>query len=159
MIDFKPFITYKDLQRPSVSNWNVGEHIMHCCLATQAFEKALNDSEPGAKSPSFHPAKFIVLSFGIIPRGKGQAPESVIPEKEYRDEELFQATEEAMASEKRMMAYRSKSMVRAPCLWSFKHQAGYKVFECSQSSSLENHSRHQELISGFFIPVTYRVEI
>lgn len=102
MLDFRPFIPLKDQRNEAISKWSIGEHIDHCCKVTHLFEKTLLNSTPGEKQPHFHPLKFIVFTFGFIPRGKGQAKESIFPSESFTEQDLQASVKASMDIEERL---------------------------------------------------------
>ena len=88
MLDFTPFISLKGQKRSNLSNWSIGEHIEHSCKVPREMLLALKASTPGEKRPTFNVLRSIVFFFSIIPRGKGQAPEQVLPKTDLNAEEL-----------------------------------------------------------------------
>ena len=74
---------YGDCVHADVSGWSIGEHLEHIVLAnTQVAERLLaNCSEQPEKGEPLSLIGRIVLFTGYIPRGKGRAPESVIPRR------------------------------------------------------------------------------
>jgi hypothetical protein len=63
-----------------VSSASVGWHIAHSYLALSSICRALVNSDPALYvSPPFNLKKIIVKNLGMIPRGKGKAPETVLP--------------------------------------------------------------------------------
>lgn len=69
---------------PTVSKWSIGEHLEHCALALertgQGFEIALMNGPSKVEGGPSLIGKIILLA-GIIPRGKGKAPEAVKPKQ------------------------------------------------------------------------------
>ena len=64
---------------PNVSNWTVGQQIYHSLKATATIAQSVTDSEPGAEKPNPSFLRFVVLTLGRIPRGKGKAPKASQP--------------------------------------------------------------------------------
>lgn len=77
-----------DQSNPKVSNWTVGQQIYHCLVATTTIAKSVTGSDPGSEVPSFSLPRFVVMTLGWIPRGKGKAPKGSQPESQPTSEEL-----------------------------------------------------------------------
>ncbi len=63
----------------SVSKSSVGWHIEHTLITTIEIIKALKNSMPQDYKWKFNPARVFVYAINKIPRGKGRAPQSVLP--------------------------------------------------------------------------------
>ncbi len=69
---------------PQVSKWSIGEHVEHCAIALagtgERFETALRTGPVAVPGGPSLVGKIILWS-GFIPRGKGKAPQAVLPQK------------------------------------------------------------------------------
>lgn len=81
---------------PAISDWSVGRHVEHCALAASSIARALlaSDSQPPGGPTA---AGWIVLLAGRIPRGRGRAPQAVVPVTERAPAELHARLDEAAA--------------------------------------------------------------
>ena len=67
------------VRAPAVSQWSVGEHVHHCCLATIRICQFLEASTPPVPASPFSLRRTVVFLRGRIPRGRGQSPKAVWP--------------------------------------------------------------------------------
>jgi hypothetical protein len=65
-----------------VSAWSVGMHVHHCCLAMTAIGRALIASTPPPPPSRASLLARVIFATGRIPRGRGRAPEAVVPEQD-----------------------------------------------------------------------------
>lgn len=91
----KGFIPKADVKAPDVSQWSVGLHVQHCCLATIAVCESLVASEPPVPRSSFSLVTSAIFLTGRIPRGRGKSPEQAIPRDEIWTNELEELLQEA----------------------------------------------------------------
>ncbi len=63
----------------SVSKSSVGWHIEHTLMTTIEIIKALKNSKPQDYKWKFNLTRVFIYAINKIPRGKGKAPESVLP--------------------------------------------------------------------------------
>ncbi len=70
-----------DVREPDVSGWSVHEHVEHVAVANNYFLTFLHRLSKGEGSPEGRPRFLgrILLWTGFIPRGKGEAPDFVVP--------------------------------------------------------------------------------
>lgn len=68
-----------DKEKLEVSKASVGWHLEHSLLILNGSLKGLTMTNPENYKPKFSIKKFIFLNFGIIPRGKINAPKQFIP--------------------------------------------------------------------------------
>ena len=87
--EFERHIEKHENLNPKISNVSVGWHIEHTLLATIGIIDALNNSLPTNYKRKFNFNKFLVYSINKIPRGRGKAPKSVIPEGNISKEKLL----------------------------------------------------------------------
>lgn len=69
------------IRAETVSRWSVGQHLEHLALSDAAVAGGLEKlaATPGAAGGHPNRVGRMVLLFGIIPRGKGQAWKQIIP--------------------------------------------------------------------------------
>jgi len=80
---------------PTVSEWSVGMHVHHCCLAMIGICKSLNASQLPTPPSAFSLVRSVVLFTGRIPRGRGQAPSSALPKPDLPAAELLALMDES----------------------------------------------------------------
>ena len=80
----------------AISVSSVGWHIEHSLLAINNIISALKNSEPGKYSWKFNPIRTLVLTMKNIPRGKGKAPEIVMPDDNIDEEKLKKHIQETL---------------------------------------------------------------
>jgi len=67
---------------PSISEGNVGWHIVHSCLVIDSVIGSVLKSDPSKFKKKFSFKAFIVLLLNQFPRGKAKAPSFTIPSEE-----------------------------------------------------------------------------
>lgn len=82
------YIPKLENKNPEISESSVGWHIEHSLLAINNIVSALNDSDPDKYKWKFNPIRTLVLTMNKIPRGKGKAPEIVIPDNNITSKKL-----------------------------------------------------------------------
>ena len=96
-----------DARVPSISDWSVGRHIAHCCLAMSSILQSLGESTPPRPPRGFSLRRFAILRLGRIPRGRAQAPKAVVLDDEpevVRLHELLESARELLAEAQRLPA-------------------------------------------------------
>jgi hypothetical protein len=88
-------------------------HVHHCCLAMTAIGRALIASTPPAPPSRASLLARVVFATGRIPRGRGRAPEAVVPEQDAAAETLM-----ALLGESERLLAEAASL--PPTAW-FKH--------------------------------------
>lgn len=74
------FTEYSHAVALDVSSWTVGQQISHCCLVLRNVTMLLRRSGPEPEEPKLTRFGEMVFEAGQIPRGRGKAPASVVPE-------------------------------------------------------------------------------
>ncbi len=77
--DLRTALAHAEVHAPAVSQWSVGNHVHHCCLAMIGICWLLESSTPPMPPSKFSMRTTVVLLSGWIPRGRGKSPESVLP--------------------------------------------------------------------------------
>ncbi len=79
------------LRAPAVSEWSIGMHVHHCCLAMIRICQSLIASTPPPPTPRsrFSFLTALVFSSGRIPRGRGRSPDVVLPRQDISPAELL----------------------------------------------------------------------
>jgi len=87
--DLENALPFLDKKNEAISQVTVGWHIEHSLLALiNNIVSALNDSDPDKYKWKFYQVRTLVLTMNKIPRGKGKAPEIVIPDNNINSEKL-----------------------------------------------------------------------
>lgn len=76
------------VRAPAVSQWSIGMHVHHCCLAMIEICQSLIASTPPAPRSRFSLLTALVFSSGRMPRGRGRSPDEVLPRQEVSTVEL-----------------------------------------------------------------------
>lgn len=84
----KSFVPSAEVLAPDVSQWSVGMHIQHCCLAMTVVCRSLVASAPPPPRARFNLVTSLVFLTGRVPRGRGKSPEPAIPREEVQVDEL-----------------------------------------------------------------------
>ncbi len=83
------------LRAPAVSEWSIGMHVHHCCLAMIGICQSLIASTPPTPRSRFSFRTALVFSSGRIPRGRGRSPDAVLPRQHISPAELSTLLDEA----------------------------------------------------------------
>lgn len=80
--ELESFIAQKDLINNSISSVTIAWQIAHALQVINSVVKVLPESNPKDYKWSFNIKKIIVMTLGLIPRGKAKAPSAVRPTEE-----------------------------------------------------------------------------
>lgn len=84
---------------PAVSSWSPGRHIWHVCRVNSVMfghiRQLLEEPQSASQEGGLTPIGRLVLLFRWIPRGRGQAPEAVLPPDTPGTDELKRTVEES----------------------------------------------------------------
>ncbi len=83
------------LRAPAVSEWSIGMHVHHCCLAMIKICQSLVASTPPTPRSRFSFRTALVFSSGRIPRGRGRSPDAVLPRQDISPAELLTLLDES----------------------------------------------------------------
>lgn len=75
----KEYSKHGKKQVPSVSAKEIDWHVYHSLLAISGICYLLGQSNPKDYHPKFNFLKLIIMTFGVIPRGKARAPKEIVP--------------------------------------------------------------------------------
>ena len=92
------YILRCSVKNEKVSKWSVGMQIEHCLLGTMGICSALVNSKPYTGKIKKGFLRRIIFLTGIIPRGRGKAPDAAIPHEQTTETELGELLEEAKLS-------------------------------------------------------------
>ncbi len=87
--DLETKIPFSDKLDVSISRSPVGWHIQHTVLATRKMIEAVSGSNPENYRWQFNLKRVLVFSMNKIPRGKGKAPQSVLPTEQWDESTLI----------------------------------------------------------------------
>ena len=94
--EIEQLITQRDVKNEAISKVDVAWHLDHMLKTANGISSALRSSNPKAyEKPSFSFTRLAVMGFGFIPRGRGQAPDSVRPPDTILTEDINKQLEEA----------------------------------------------------------------
>lgn len=79
--ELQRYAPFASEQNASVSAGDIGWHIGHSLMSIRGILRLLEKSNPQAFAPKWSLARFYVMTFGKIPRGKGKAPERASPQE------------------------------------------------------------------------------
>lgn len=105
-----------DVANENVSKASVGWHLEHSLLIINGSMKGLTMTNPKDYKPKFSIKKFVFLNFGMIPRGKINAPKQFIPLEiptKESIEKLLNLAKERLVAVKNLP---SKSYIKHPFL-------------------------------------------
>ncbi len=86
--DLRTSVPSAALRAPAVSEWSIGMHVHHCCLAMIRVCQSLTASTPPPLRSRFSLVTTIVFSSGRIPRGRGRSPDVALPRQDVSPAEL-----------------------------------------------------------------------
>ena len=86
--ELEQHISFLDKTNTTVSKASVGWHIEHSLKVLTQIIDAVEKSDPNTYQRRFNLIGKLILSFNTIPRGKGKAPKTVIPEGNISSETL-----------------------------------------------------------------------
>jgi hypothetical protein len=83
---------------PSVSEGNIGWHIVHSCMVINSVVGAILNSDPSKFKKKFNFKAFVVLLINQFPRCKAKAPSFTIPSKDESPFSILNHIKEAQNS-------------------------------------------------------------
>jgi hypothetical protein len=88
LIDIENYIPLAEKINTTISAGNVSWHLAHNLIVIENIIKALQKSNPEEYVKKFNKIRFMVLTFGKIPRGKAKAPEIALPKQVFSINDL-----------------------------------------------------------------------
>ncbi len=88
LIQLQQIIQQPNVVAPTVSKVGTYWHADHTLRVINNIIKALQASNPSEYSRKFNLARILVLTTGIIPRGKARAPKAVLPPNDISQQSL-----------------------------------------------------------------------
>ncbi len=82
----------------TISEANVGWHIVHSCLVIDSVCAAVLKSDPSKFKKKFNFKAFFVLLVNAFPRGKAKAPSFTIPSHEFSNTAILQSIQDSRKS-------------------------------------------------------------
>jgi len=110
--ELRSFVRYAGLSAPAVSDWSVGMHVHHCCLAMIEICRAISDSTPPPPRVRWSLVTLAVFLSGRIPRGRGRSPEIALPKQDVTEVELSSLLDQCQRSVAETMKLASGSWFR-----------------------------------------------
>ncbi len=86
--DLRTSVASAALRARAVSEWSIGMHVHHCCLAMIGICQSLIASTPPTPRSRFSFLTAIVFLSGRIQRGRGRSPDVVLPRQDVSPAEL-----------------------------------------------------------------------
>ena len=105
-----------DKENLQVSRASVGWHLEHLLLIINGSLKGLTMTNPQDYKPKFSIKKFVFLNFGMIPRGKINAPKQFIPLETPTKENIEKLLNLAKERLEAVKSLSSKSYITHPFL-------------------------------------------
>ncbi len=87
--DLRSSVASAALRAPAVSEWSIGMHVHHCCLAMIEICQSLISSTPPPPRSRFSLVTALVFLSGRIPRGRGRARDVVLPRQDVSPADLW----------------------------------------------------------------------
>ncbi|HLS10879.1 MAG TPA: hypothetical protein VK050_01830 [Flavobacteriaceae bacterium] len=82
-------VAHAAIQQPSISAKGVDWHIYHALLVISGICYLLKQSNPKDYQPKFNLLKLVIITTGIIPRGKARAPKEVVPPEQISTKDML----------------------------------------------------------------------
>jgi DinB superfamily len=127
-------IPQMELSSSSVSASSVGWHIAHALLVNNRIITGLGKSNAADYKGKFSILKLLVLTTGKIPRGRGRAPDAVVPGNDFTADSLQQQAEKALEKIKELATLQPNSFIEHPVFGNLNLK--------STTRFLEVHARH-----------------
>ena len=84
--------------QPTISEGDVGWHIVHSCLVINSVCTAVLTSDPSTFVKKFSLKAYLVLLFNSFPRGKVKAPSFTVPPEQLSSDTILQHIQDARKS-------------------------------------------------------------
>jgi hypothetical protein len=97
-----------------VSGWTVGQQIEHCCLTVRATVVNVVRSRNETANPSLTIVGRRIFASGQIPRGRAQAPASVVVESTPSHDELVRSLKKAREGAERLDPHKENGFFDHP---------------------------------------------
>ena len=113
----------------SVSQSPVGWHIQHALLATKKITSALANSNPNKYKWKFNFSRSYVFTFNKIPRGKGEAPKSVLPDDPFDASALLRESQIVKSKVSDLNTLKANNYFEHPFFGSLNLKSAIKFLE------------------------------
>lgn len=134
----KAYIKEQNTLNEKVSAVSVGWHIEHSLLVIIKIIETVVKSNPSGYTSTFNFKKFIIFTIGRFPRGKADAPASVMPENDEEKVNFESIFEEAINALKLLEASMPNQF--------FVHPIFGKLNKKGTATMLSLHTNHHLLI-------------
>ena len=128
------------VKNEKISKWSVGMQIEHCLLGTRGICSALANSKPYTGKIKKGFLRRIIFLTGIIPRGRGKAPDAALPNEESIESGLRDLLAEARLSTQKV------AETDCACWWEHFRFGVMKRDEALKFVSIHN-KHHLKIIS------------
>jgi hypothetical protein len=127
-------IPQMEMVNPSVSASSVGWHIAHTLLANNRIITGMGKSNAADYRSKFSFKKMVVFATGKIPRGRGKAPDAVMPANDFTAASLQQQVDMALEKLKELDGLQPNNFIEHPFFG--------KLNLVNTKKFLEIHTRH-----------------
>ena len=93
--DLRTSVANVALRAPAVSEWSIGMHVHHCCLAMIEICQSLIASSPPTPRSRFSLLRALVFLSGRFPRGRGRSPDVALPKQDVPPADLWTLLDQA----------------------------------------------------------------
>jgi hypothetical protein len=132
--ELESYIPQFEKSNKAVSHVTAGWHIDHAFLAISRMITGLKNANPTGYKPAFNIKRLVVFAIGKIPRGKGKAPEAVMPEGAITDELLRLHAAKTKEKIKEIPALPANAFIEHPVFGHLKTKQTMRMIEI--------HTRH-----------------
>ena len=89
LAEIESLIEKRDVKNTAVSQADVAWHLDHSLKVVNRLSESLSTSNPEDFASELNMSRLVVFTTGIIPRGRAQASEEVLPPAEIRTEDIL----------------------------------------------------------------------
>lgn len=112
--EIEQYIVLRDSLDPGVSKVPVAWHLAHSLITINRIYETLEASDPESFKSSFSIPRTISLTFGFIPRGRAQSPQSVRPPEIIKTEDIYAHLQEARLNLEKFSSLNKKAHFEHP---------------------------------------------
>ncbi|MBQ0735744.1 DUF1569 domain-containing protein [Aquimarina celericrescens] len=128
------YLFHRDSFNAKISKVTVAWHLDHSLKVINGICDSLQKSKPGIFKRKFNMARIFSFTFGFIPRGRAQSPESVMPPDTIKTEDIVSQLMTARNKLIGLEALNEKS--------NFKHPVFDQLDKKQTKRFIEIHTRH-----------------
>ncbi|MGB5981713.1 MAG: hypothetical protein WBG46_06180 [Nonlabens sp.] len=110
----KTYIDSDDRKDPNVSKSGTYWHSDHALNVINEVTRFLEQSNPSDYKPKFSFLKFVIMTFGYMPRGKARAPKQTVRNDEITQESLNRTYQKALESIEKLKLLPDNKAFRHP---------------------------------------------